>query len=373
MNLKISGSFMWREALAGEPATWKTGDLYVHDGVVGLSPRPFHTYREFRGYVIPGLTDVHAHVGVSMGGAVDRQTQREQALAQRDAGVLLIRDCGSPTDTHWIDEENDLPKIIRCGRHLARPKRYMRHYGLELENPSDLPAEVARQAKAGDGWVKIVGDWIDRSDGADSDLQPLWDRTVLREAVCAAHELGARVTVHTFAHKTIEPLLEAGVDCIEHGTGMDEAQTAEAARRGIPVTPTLMQIGRFGDFAEQAGPKYPVYAASMAAMHERNLEHQAGLAQAGVQLLPGTDAGGYQTHGSLPTELSRWRELGLTSGEILDLATWKVRDFLHAPVLSPDAPADLVVYEDDPRADIDVLHHPSLVVLRGEVVAGSHA
>jgi hypothetical protein len=31
--------------------------------------------------------------------------------------------------------------------------------------PDDLVAEVERQAGRGDGWVKLVGDWIDRSTG----------------------------------------------------------------------------------------------------------------------------------------------------------------------------------------------------------------
>lgn len=378
-HLKIIGSFLWRDSSAGDtaggamqsPATWVDGSLYVHRGVVSLRPEAGNTYREVRGWVIPGLVDVHCHVGIGPGGPVDRDTQETQARANRDAGVLLIRDCGVPVDTRWIDMRPELPKIIHCGQHLARSKRYMRYIGLELENPHDLPAEVARQAGWSNGWVKIVGDWIDRADGADSDLQPLWDLSVLRDAVAAAHENGARVTVHTFAHATVDDLLEAGVDCIEHGTGMDRDHIAEAARRGIPVTPTMLQIARFPEFAAQAGAKYPVYAATMSAMHQRNIEHQAGLVAAGIQLLPGTDAGGYQEHGSLPAELECWLELGLRPAEILDFATWRARDFLRAPVLSEGAPADLVVYGRDPRADIGVLADPTLVVLRGAPVAGT--
>lgn len=406
-HLKITGSFLWRDSpegdtttgaadeavaakpagnLAGRPATtgicprgslpparWTTGTLYVHEGIVSRRPQPGLTYREIRGWAIPGLVDVHCHVGIDPGGPVDRDTQAAQAQADRDAGVLLIRDCGSPVDTRWIDTRPELPQIIHCGQHLARPKRYMRYIGLELENPHDLPTEAARQAMWGDGWVKIVGDWIDRAEGADSDLQPLWDVEILRDAVVAAHENGTRVTVHTFAHATVDDLLEAGVDCIEHGTGMDRDHIAEAARRGIPVTPTMLQIARFPEFAAQAGAKYPVYAATMSAMHARNIEHQAELFSAGVQLLPGTDAGGYQEHGSLPAELARWPELGLRPAEILDFATWKARDYLGAPVLSEGAPADLVVYGRDPREDIGVLADPALVVLRGEMVAGSDA
>src|SRR5699024_4627801 len=119
----------------------------------------------------------------------------------------------------------------------------------------------------GDGWVKVVGDWIERAGGQAADLEPLWPRAQLIEGVRRAHAAGARVTVHTFATETIDDLLAAGVDCIEHGTGMDAEQIRLAAERGIPVVPTLLQVGQFDQFADQAGSKFPVYARRMRAMH----------------------------------------------------------------------------------------------------------
>ena len=71
---------------------------------------------------------------------------------------------------------HDLPRIIRAGRHLARPKRYQRGFAIELDDESQLPDAVAEQARCGDGWVKLVGDWIDRDVG---DLAPLWSDVVL--------------------------------------------------------------------------------------------------------------------------------------------------------------------------------------------------
>ncbi|MDD9207525.1 amidohydrolase family protein, partial [Georgenia sp. 10Sc9-8] len=223
--------------------------------------------RTVPGWVVPGLVDVHCHIGLGPQGEVDHDEALAQARADRDAGTLLVRDAGSPMDNRWVQQRPELPVLIRAGHHLARPKRYLRHYGLELDDVADLPEEVARQARYGDGWVKIVADWIDRSDGADSDLGPLWPDDILREAIAAAHDNGARVTAHTFAHETVGPLLDAGIDGFEHGTGMDADQIAECARRGVPVTPTLLQIGQFAAIADQAQSKYPVYAERMRGMH----------------------------------------------------------------------------------------------------------
>ena len=76
---------------------------------------------------MPGLVDAHCHVGVGPGGAhvEDLDGLREQALDERAAGVLALRDCGSPVDTRFLDDEPDLPRIIRAGRHIAAPRRYM--------------------------------------------------------------------------------------------------------------------------------------------------------------------------------------------------------------------------------------------------------
>lgn len=98
-------------------------------------------------------------------------------------GVLLARDRDTPVGMRWINEHLKSPRIIHCGAHLTHPERYLRYFRLKLENPHDLPAEVARQTTRGDGWVRIVGDWIDQMDGTDSNLHPLWDGRTLRDAV----------------------------------------------------------------------------------------------------------------------------------------------------------------------------------------------
>ena len=59
--------------------------------------------------------------------------------------MTAIRDCGSPLDTSSLVGRPELPVLIRAGRHLARPKRYIRGLGVDLDDPAELPAEVARQ------------------------------------------------------------------------------------------------------------------------------------------------------------------------------------------------------------------------------------
>ncbi|MEG3614950.1 amidohydrolase family protein [Isoptericola haloaureus] len=349
----------------------EVGEMWVRDGRLSLlRPTPQgSSATELEGWVVPGLVDVHCHVGLDAGGATDPATAAKQALADRDTGVLLIRDAGSPLDTSWVADRADLPRLVRAGAHLARPKRYLRRYGLELDDVADLPRVVREQARAGDGWVKLVGDWIDRDLGADGDLRPLWPADVLSEAVAAAHAEAARVTVHAFSEEVVPDLLAAGVDGIEHGTGLTADQIVEVAHRGIPVTPTLLQVNQFENIAAQADGKYPVYAARMRRMHARRHEQVRALHEAGVPLLVGTDAGGTIDHGRIADECAELVAAGIPAAEVVAMATWRARAFLGQAGMVEGASADFVVYPADPREDIEVLRHPTAIVLRGRVVA----
>jgi imidazolonepropionase-like amidohydrolase len=319
------------------------------------------------GWAVPGLVDVHCHIGLSANGAVDEATAERQALTDRDAGTLLVRDAGSPSDTRWMAARRDLPPILRAGRHLALPKRYLRHYGRELADASQLPAAVAGEAARGDGWVKLVADWIDR-DLPGGDLRPLWPDDVLAAAIRVAHDAGSRVTAHTFSTEALPGLLAAGIDCLEHGTGLTPDLIDEVARRGIPVTPTLLQVEQFAAIADRAD-RYPVFAARMRRLHARRHQQVRDLYDAGVRLLVGTDAGGTIEHGRLPDEAAELVAAGIPAAEVVAAASWRTREYLGVPGLTEGAPADLVVYPADPRADIGVLAHPTAVVLRGAVVA----
>jgi imidazolonepropionase-like amidohydrolase len=317
------------------------------------------------GWLVPGLVDAHCHIGLDAHGGVDEATTEEQALADRDTGALLLRDAGVPVDTHWVDDRPDLPRIIRAGRHIARTKRYIRNYGEEIE-PEQLVAEVERQAVRGDGWVKLVGDWIDRDQG---DLAPCWPADLAAAAIARAHELGVRVTAHCFGEQSVAELVAAGIDCIEHGTGMSDDVVAEMARRGTALVPTRVQVDNFPSYADQAGDKFPAYAAHMRDLHARCDTVLAAAVEAGVPVYAGTDAGGVLPHGLIGREvLALHDQVGMPADAALGAASWAARSWLGRPALEEGASADLVAYDQDPRTDLRALAHPRLVVLRGRVV-----
>ena len=338
-------------------------DLWVVDGRLTYEPvRDAETVAS-AGWIVPGLVDCHCHIGMKTDGQADEPEMVAQAIADRDAGALLVRDAGSPVDNRFVQDRADLPRLIRAGRHVARPKRYLRDVGVEVE-PDGLVAAVEEQAGLGDGWVKIVGDWIDRDLG---DLAPLWPEDVLAAAVARAHELGARVATHVFGEDALPGLVAAGVDTLEHGTGLTDGVLDEAARRGIHVTPTVLNIANFPEIADQAS-RYPAYGDHMRALHRTAHARIRAAHEAGLPLLAGTDAGGVLPHGLVGKEIQQMHAAGIPAEAALAAGSWGAREYLGLPGLEEAAPADFVVYPTDPRADLAVLAEPQRIVLRGTVV-----
>ncbi|WP_327101134.1 amidohydrolase family protein [Nocardia vinacea] len=340
-------------------------DLWVRDGLVSFEPVAGAETLCGTGWIVPGLVDAHCHVGIRYGGGhEDREGAITQAETERDAGALLLRDAGSPIDTHFIDEHEDLPRIIRAGRHIARPRRYIRELGIELDDERDLPEIVAEQARLGDGWVKIVGDWIDRSVG---DLRPLWSDSILKEAIDAAHANGARVTAHVFGEDALPGLINAGIDCLEHGTGLTDDTIELMVEHRTALVPTLINIDTFPGIADSAG-KFPIYAAHMRDLHARVRRTVANAHDAGVPIFAGTDAGGSIRHGRIADEIAALSGAGLSNHDALGAASWNARTWLGRPGIEAGAPADFVVYQEDPRINPAALTEPQYVILRGRLV-----
>ncbi len=316
-------------------------------------------------WLVPGLVDAHCHVGLGEDGGQDPAAQEQQAMADRNAGALTLRDCGVPVDTRWIDDRVDLPQILRAGRHIARPKRHTRGVGIEVE-PSELVSAVEAEIDRGDGWVKLVGDWIDRDIG---DIAPLWPRSELEAAIQRAHQLGARVTAHCFGEAALPDLVGAGIDCIEHGTGLSPDIISLMAERQVALVPTLINIARFPEIAAR-GHRFPSYAEHILALHGTVHERVRAAHEAGVPIYAGTDAGSEVAHGRIADEVLALHAAGLSAADALGAASWHAREWLRVTDgLSEGSEANFVVYPADPL-DLAVLQHPSCVVLRGDIFRG---
>ena len=341
-------------------------DLWVVGDRVPFEPvRDAETVAD-GGFVLPGLVDAHCHLGIRYGASPIESVDEARELAgqDREAGVLAIRDAGSPYPYPELDDEPGIPRLVRAGRHVAAPRRYLRDIGIEVA-AGQVAETVTAQAKAGTGWVKLVGDWIDRSVG---DLAPSWDPATMAAAVEAAHAAGARAAVHTFSEEGVAQMVRAGVDSVEHGTGLTLDLVDEMARRGTALVPTMINIRTFGKIADQARPKFGGYADHMVALRDRFPSVVTAAFEAGVPIYVGTDAGGSIRHGLAAEEMLLLHEAGIPAVDVLASASWRAREWLGFPGLVEGGLADLVVYAEDPRTDLRVVRDPRRIVLKGRVV-----
>jgi imidazolonepropionase-like amidohydrolase len=343
-------------------------DAWIRDGLLTFERPPAGLAAETiaaGGWVIPGFVDAHCHIGISPDGfAPAPEEQAAQAILARDVGVLLVRDAGVPVDNRSVQARADLPRLVRAGRHIARSGRYIRSQGAEVE-PADLVAEVERQVAAGDGWVKVVADWIDRSIG---DLAPAFPDDVLARAIGRAHELGARVAAHVFSEAALPGLIAAGVDSIEHGTGLTDDLVEAARASGAAVVPTVINTDNFPTFARQGETKFPTYAAHMRKLFATSRDRVRTAWEAGIPIYVGSDAGA-MPHGLLLHEVRALVAAGIPLPDVIAAASWAGREWLGFTGLVEGGTADLVVFDEDPRRSLGVIHHPRRMVLRGAVIA----
>ena len=215
---------------------------------------------------------------------------------------------------------------------------------------------MTEQARAGNGWVKLVGDWIDRDAG---DLTPTWDAGQPgRRGRGRARRRGTRRGAHLLRVSGVEIMVRAGVDSVEHGTGLIVDLVDEMARRGTALVPTMINIDTFGGIAERARDRFPGYAKHMLALRDGFPEVVRAAYQAGVPIYVGTDAGGGIEHGLAAEEMLLLHERAGMATDVLAAGSWAAREWLGFPGLVEGGLADLVVYDTDPRADLRVLRAP---------------
>jgi imidazolonepropionase-like amidohydrolase len=332
----------------GEPVDlYADGDRWTTDPVPGAELAA-------EGWLLPGLVDAHTHPGAeSPGKPLDGELLRDDLRAHVAAGVTLIRSpglAGDPPD--WFGADPELPRAVHAGPWIAQHGQFFDGWGRRAEH-AELPAMAAEQAGR-TGWAKLIGDW-----GPGDEAIPV---DVLTAVVAAVHAAGGRVAMHSQQAAGGRAAVAAGVDSLEHGMCLDPDLLTQMAAQGTALTPTLSVITSGLDRVREApdGPRKDWYLGG-ASGHGRLT---AAAAEAGVTLLAGTDS---RPNGRIADEIRAMAEAGVPPHDALAAGSWAARGYLGLPGLVPGAPADVVVYNTDPRTDLAQLDHPAAVILRGRL------
>lgn len=333
-------------------------DLWITGGVISRTPVPGARTIVSGGWVLPALVDTHLHVGVAeIGGPLDLDVLEGELDLLARSGVGAARILGSPSmlPDEVLGREGG-PLLQHAGLPLAAPDRFIPGWG-RLVSGEGLIEACSEQSGA--GWVKIIADWFDEAGGYSA----AFDAETLRRATAAAHEAGQRVAVHTQSAEGGRSAVRAGADTIEHGMHLPVEVLAElAARRGVLVpTGTVFEQLAGSMASEEVPPALRRWYHDGVAAHPELVRRAR---EAGVTVLAGTDL----PVGSLIDEVEWLIAAGLPVEEAIGAASWTAREVLDLPRLREGDRADVIWTENDPRADLDRLRQPDLVILSGSAV-----
>jgi imidazolonepropionase-like amidohydrolase len=349
--------------------------------------------------VSPGFIDAHTHAllqGDATADDYDVQLLKESlpyralraTTALRialDHGFTTIRDIGNEgAGFADVDLKRALeagiiqgPRMFVATKALAPTGAYgLSGYAWELDVPKGVQmcdgADACRQAVRdqiihGADWIKVYADrsYYKTADGSIRSL-PNFTLDEMRAIVDQAHRTRKRVAAHSMTPSGHDIALGAGVDSIEHGDVLEEAQIKIMVDRGVFWCPTLT----VGDFV--AGPRSatnPIWSTLRDASHESFKRAY----KAGVKIVVGTDAGGFDWDKiNEAEEFKRYTALGMTNWDALRSGTIVAAELLDQVgtlgVIAPGARADLVAMQDDPLKDITATERVAFVMKDGVVV-----
>jgi imidazolonepropionase-like amidohydrolase len=325
--------------------------------------------------LLPGLIDVHSHIGWHFGSsgrfepraetpAQDTLYAAENAYLTLMAGFTTIQSPGQPGDV-------DLRDAIRRGilpgpRILTSIAQLTPNHG----TPAELRQRVRQLEQQGADLVKII-DSVARGSVEQKMTGDQW------QALCEeARTLGLRTLVHAQTSESVRAAVDAGCTQIEHGTGIDESAMKLMAERGIYFDPhvgVVMQnyLRNRNRFLGVAGYTEESFASMEHVMRLNAAMIRKAVATQGLKLVMGSDAVA-GAHGRNADELvERVRQGRQAPMDAIISATSLAAESLNLDKtigrLAPGYQADVIAVDGDPTTDITALLRVTFVMRDGRV------
>jgi imidazolonepropionase-like amidohydrolase len=192
---------------------------------------------------------------------------------------------------------------------------------------------------------------------------PTFTAEEVEAIVDEAHKKGRKVSCHAFGGEGLDNCINAGVQSIEHGVILTDAEIKMMIDKGIYLVPTLYhyQLDRERDEKRYAGH-------SVAEMSEQSFRRAV---KAGVNIAFGSGVGPFP-HGSQTKEFKYMVKFGMTPPQAIKAATSDAAKLMgwedRVGSVEPGKLADLVVVSGDPLSDISELERVKFVMKGGQVV-----
>ncbi len=373
--------------------------------------------------LLPGLIDMHVHLGAPGGIYSDAKDYAKPNAAKRElaaylfSGITAVRSVGDGLDASLklrgqiADGSYEGAELFVCGPMFTAEGGHGTEYGKYVpENiRAEFNAQISRTPKsAAEARTQVDALKAKGVDGIKAILEAgsagmlftRLDTTIYREIVTQAHDDNLPVATHTGDASDVRVAVDAGTNTIEHGSFRDLIPTDlfdAMKQKGIAYDPTLTVIEAVREMLEgktdlldrplvqQVGPKDLLDSTRAALAKSTEQKGSPGLAggyqraeanlmsayKAGVTLITGSDAGNILVvHGpTVERELQLWVKAGIPPAVALQAATYNAARALRAEnrigSIQKGRDATFILVDGNPMEDINNMERITAVIFLG--------
>jgi imidazolonepropionase-like amidohydrolase len=357
--------------------------------------------------VLPGLIDLHQHVGVDtpvgarevsllatgdMDKVLKMAANAEMLLQQ---GFTSIRNPGggfvnialkrainsgyAVGPRMWVA---GIPLGPTGGHSDGRSSRDLEADGMNEQWAIIDGADAARRAVrlnhlAGADLIKIMPSGGSGSVGDDPKRQ-LMTNEEMKAVIDTAHSLGMKVAAHAMGKEAIDNFIRLGGDTVEHGSYGDAGSYKLYKEHGAYLVPTLAVAERGEErVIRHPDSMDPIQLAKRKPLHVAHSANFINAYKAGVKIGFGTDV--TPSMSALDDDLKKYRQIaiefvlmvkgGMTPMDAIIAATGTAGEIIGAPEdvgsIQPGRYADIVAVSRDPLTDISELQRIQFVMKGG--------
>jgi imidazolonepropionase-like amidohydrolase len=301
-------------------------------------------------------------------------TVRNLGLFVQTGGILLDVALKKAIDLGWIDG----PRVVPAGHAITPTGGHLDPTMFQAYAPHVLPLTVEEgiadgvdevrkavryQIKHGAQLIKVCASGGVMSHTGPAGAQQYSDDE-LRAIADEAHRAGLKVAAHAHGDDGIRAAIEAGIDCIEHGSLMSDETLDLFIERGTFLVPTTYLAD--GMDTSHAAPELQAKAAEVFPRAKATVSKAI---ERGARIACGTDAPAIP-HGRNAKELIALVDRGMTPVQAIRAATTVAAELIDVDDrgrLEPGLLADLIAVPGDPTADITVTEQVRFVMKGGQV------
>jgi imidazolonepropionase-like amidohydrolase len=344
--------------------------------------------------VLPGLIDSHTHLTSEPGQygleSLEISVPREALFGVKNAKITLqagfttVRNVGAGgfSDIALRDAiavgDIEGPAIVACGPAISPTGGHgdvntvAPEYHFSADGVADgVPAVIQKTReiiKYGADCIKLVATGGTGSKNTSPNYGAFSDEE-LQAIVNEAHRLGRKVAAHAHGAVGIKQAVKAGVDSIEHATGIDEEAITLMKEHKTYLVPTIYLREWRSENAKKIGlPDYIIQKAeAVKKVAYPNLERAF---RSGILVAFGTDAAVYP-HGLNGKEFAVLVKLGLSPMQTIQAATTHAADLLGRSdsigSIETGYLADIIAVQGDPTQNVSVLENVGFVMKSGKI------